>query len=136
MRRAFSIILTIAIVFCLFPPLNVSAASTWSTYSPDSSICMDLVLANDGSLTYTVRKNNNIVISSSKLGINTNHADFNSGMSFVSTDIGSWNNTYSVPSAKKTTYTDNCTQRELILSKNGHELRLYVRVYNDGIAYR
>ena len=136
MKRAFSILLALVIVFCLLPPPNVSAASTWPTYSPDSTICMDLMLADDGSLTYTVRKDNNTIISSSKLGINTNHADFNSGMSFVSTSIASWNNTYSLPSAKKTMYRDNCTQRELILSKNGYELRLYIRVYDDGIAYR
>ena len=124
------------IVASLLQPRTVFADTTWTTSSPDSSVAVNVVLTSNGELKYSVTKNGTQIISQSRLGIKTNRADFYSGMSFVSTSTTSWNNNYTLPSAKKTTYTDNCVQRELVLSKNGYQLKVYIRAYNDGFSFR
>lgn len=136
MKRAITFFLAITLLAAFFPAIRASAATTWTTTSPDGALCVDIVLAENGSLSYKVRRGAREIISSSKLGIKTDAVDFNAGMSFISTSTTSWNNTYSVPSAKKSLYQDKCSQREIILSKDGYELRLYFRVYDDGIAFR
>ena len=136
MKRILTLLLLVSLIVIMLPQAQAATATTWTTTSPDATISVELSLDNNGVLTYSVRKDAREIISSSKLGIQTNLADFNTGMSFVSTQTTTWNNTYSLPSAKKSSYQDHCTQRELILSKNGYQLRVYLRVYDDGIAYR
>lgn len=134
-KKSLCLVMTL-IIFTSFLPQNTDAATSWSTSSPDGSIIASVVLESNGSLTYSVKKNGYTVIESSKMGINTNVADFNTGMSFVSTSTVTINNNYSLPQSKISTYEDNCVQRELIVSKNSQQLRIYFRVYNDGIAFR
>jgi alpha-glucosidase len=123
--------------FSLASGVSVSGTSTtWATYSPDNSIHVEVTLATDGSLSYKALKGSTVIVDTSRLGIYTNKAQFLTGMTFVSTSTTSWNNTYSMPGGKTSTYQDNCTQRELVFSKNGYQMKLYFRVYNDGVAYR
>jgi len=137
MRGIFCLFIITAILTSLFPFSAVTyAATSWNTSSPDGSIVATIILNDNGELYYSVTKDNNIILESSKMGIKTNVADFNSGMSFVSTSISSWNNNYSLVQRKKSVYMDNCNQRELVVSKGSYQLKVYFRVYNDGIAFR
>ena len=104
MKRILTLLLLVSLIVIMLPQAQAATATTWTTTSPDATISVELSLDNNGVLTYSVRKDAREIISSSKLGIQTNLADFNTGMSFVSTQTTTWNNTYSLPSAKKSSY--------------------------------
>ncbi|MDR1060624.1 MAG: glycoside hydrolase family 97 catalytic domain-containing protein [Clostridiales bacterium] len=76
------------------------------------------------------------VIEPSSLGIKTGDTDFYDGMAFVSTEVTSWNNTYSIPGGKKSVYVDNAVQREYVVQKDSRPLKIIIRAYDDGIAFR
>ena len=95
MKRILTLLLLVSLIVIMLPQAQAATATTWTTASPDATISVELSLDNNGVLTYSVRKDAREIISSSKLGIQTNLADFNTGMSFVSTQTTTWNNTYS-----------------------------------------
>ncbi len=43
--------------------------------------------------------------------------------------------TYSLPQGKVSTYLNNANEQILTFSKNGQELNVHFRIYNDGIAF-
>lgn len=134
-KSLLSLFITAVMLICMYPQVTF-AATSWNTSSPDGSIVATITLNDSGALYYSVTKDNYEVLESSKMGINTDKADFSSGMSFVSTSTVVINETYSLPQRKKANYTNNCVQRELVLSKGSHQIKIYYRVYNDGIAFR
>jgi alpha-glucosidase len=80
--------------------------------------------------------NGTTVIDKSRLGIKTSDVDFYSNLTFISTNTSTWNNSYSIPGGKKSINIDNPVQREYIVQKGSDRLNIYMRVYNDGIAFR
>lgn len=135
-RNILGFVITLAIFFSLVPQVVKAAETTWSTTSLDGSIVATMTLKDDGSLVYSVKRDGNAVIDNSKLGIKTNVADFSTGMSFVSSKTETIDETYSLEYSKLDIHENRCVERELILSKNASELRIYFRVYDDGIAFR
>lgn len=116
--------------------LNTQATGPWTVLSPDGSIAMTITQQADGSVVYSVKKNNYLVIDNSKLGIKTDAADFYAALSYVSTSTNTINEHYSLPSCKKSTYINNANERTITFSKNNRNIDFVFRAYNDGIAYR
>lgn len=135
-RKVVSFIIVLAIMLTSVPSaFAVDPGTQYNTSSPDSSITATMYLEG-GELFYEVTKNSDPIIAKSRMGIETEETDFYSGLSFVSTSTTSWNNNYNIPGGKKSSYNDNAVQREYIVSKGGKQLKIYMRVYNDGIGFR
>ncbi len=124
------------IIFCL-PVFSfyVINAADYIVSSPDGKIKVTLSLINQN-LSYKVSKDGNDIVASSPLGIHTSIADFVNGLAYITSSTNSINETYNLPSGKKSSYTNNCSELTLRLSKNVAEVQLIFRVYNDGFAYR
>lgn len=104
--------------------------------SPDGSIAVQLFLDGNSALYYQVSKGSDQVISQSKLGINTSFADFSSGLTYDGSSSESVNESYTLPSGKKSTYLNNYNELKATFSNSGKGMQLIFRAYNDGVAYR
>lgn len=133
--RIFALMSIVMIAFLHNNITTKAADNEWAVYSPDNKVKAVLSLK-EGKAAYSVWRDARVVIEDSTLGISTNVGDFLEGLEYVSSNLQSWNNTYQVPSGKHDTNRDECTQLELILKKDDHEIRIYFRVYNDGVAFR
>ena len=109
--------------------------SEYTCKSPDKKINITVSLLNQ-KLTYSASKDGNEIISPSALGINTNIADFSNGLTFIDSSSKVINETYSLPSGKKSTFTYSCIELTLQFTKDTKEVQIIFRVFNDGFAYR
>ncbi|MGQ8335135.1 glycoside hydrolase family 97 catalytic domain-containing protein [Sunxiuqinia sp. A32] len=125
----------IAAIFMLLGGTSAFSQTVYTVKSPDNSIVVSVTLDNQ-QVTYSVTKDGNTVISTSSLGINTSKEDFTDGLSYVSETKETIDETYTLPSGKKSTYTNHCNVLNLKLSKNTSEFEIIFRAYDDGVAYR
>jgi alpha-glucosidase len=106
-----------------------------SVQSPDGKVSVTVTIANQ-QLTYTVEKSGSQIVSSSPLGIATNVADFTGGLTLTSSSVTTIDETYALPSGKKSLYHNNCRELTIQLSKAAESIHVIFRAYNDGFAYR
>ena len=111
---------------------NVVAAAK----SPDESIELKLLLDDNAELFYLVNKGSENIVAKSKLGINTSVADFSSNLSFESVSTEAVDETYSLPSGKRSVYANRYNELKAVFSQSGRSIQITARVYNDGLAYR
>jgi len=118
--------------------------------SPDNNIEVAVFLSTDGSASYLVRNNGNIVVGRSSLGlvsqVGTNAAtrvNFSTGLTYVSHTIGAIvDYTYQIPGRMTEFYRNH--YREVTVRFEATDapvgspanLNVIFRVYNDGIALR
>ena len=103
--------------------------------SPDGNLSFIFTIA-DGDISYCVEKGTTTIIDDSKLGITTSVADFTSGLSLSSSqEVAIYETAYNVK-GKASTVVNSCNQGEFVLSKGNATLKIYARVYNDGVAFR
>lgn len=113
-----------------------SLKSDFSVSSPDGEISATLKFDKEqGVLNYSVQSRGTEIISASPIGINTDKGDFRSGMKLKKQTSKTIDETYSLPQGKVSTYLNNANEQILTFSKNGKELNVHFRVYNDGIAF-
>ena len=105
------------------------------TKSPDQNISLEILFEEDV-LFYRILKQQELIIDNSKLGINTSLSDFSSGLTFESANIQSVDESYTLPSGKKSTYINKYNQVKAHFSKLGKNIEITFRVFDDGIAYR
>lgn len=125
------IILTALLIFSA--ALTANAAETVT--SPDGSIGLTLSV-DDGQITYDVTKNGAEVLRNSALGITFESTDFTDDVALVSRADNEINETYPMISGKASVYTNNANEAVFTFEKYGDTLDLYVRAYNDGVAFR
>ena len=127
--RTFIILLVIFIGSC-------SPKSEFTISSPDGQIRAKLMYNEDqGTINYTVQSRNQEIISASPIGINTDRGDYTSGMQLEGHSQKTIDETYNLPQGKVSTYRNYANEQTLRLSKDGQELNILFRVYNDGIAF-
>ena len=90
----------------------------------------------DGNLSYCAEVADRTAVAPSPIGVITKEEDFTAGLSLVRETYGSVNESYTIPAFKKGTCLDCCNTVDLLLSKNGRELLLQGRAYDDGVAFR
>jgi alpha-glucosidase len=119
--------------------LIVSACSLKSDYkisSPDGNIVAVLFYdKEEGSLTYSVQSRGREIISSSPMGMDTDRGDLRSGMKLLGSTKRLIDETYTLPQGKASTYRNHANEMTIRLAKDGHELAILFRAYNDGIAF-
>jgi len=108
---------------------------TWIVKSPDNKLTV-LVYVKAGYLKYKVFSDGKLVLNESPMGIKLSDIDFTSGLTFKARKDTTINGTYSVVSGRKSSYTNNANESTLTFTKNGSDLDIIVRAYNDGMAFR
>lgn len=106
-----------------------------SASSPDEKIKAELMLRND-SLFYQVYKENTLVINPSNLGISIFGGVFLSGLAFDKSEKKEYNETYTLPSGKKSVYVNHYNELTTTFKRNNSQLNVIFRLYNDGVAFR
>lgn len=119
------------------PGVAAAAVNRYAVASPKAVTSIEV--SHDtvaGTLSYTVRREGQVVIDASALGLSTSVADFSSGLAFVARKDQDIRSKYTLPGHKHARYKDNAQEMTLRFSRNGQELQLVVRAYDDGVAYR
>ncbi|MCQ2794264.1 MAG: glycoside hydrolase family 97 N-terminal domain-containing protein, partial [Bacilli bacterium] len=62
-------LLTPVMVVSLLANCGAENKTSWQLTNPDGSLVIDVALSNKGSLTYSVKKNNQAIVNSSLLGM-------------------------------------------------------------------
>lgn len=117
----------------------------WSIGSPGGNITVTVLREGighgfpDHDLSYTVKLDGKVTLPKSPLGVTmkSEDGDFVNRLRFVGQEAKKINETYPMPSDKKSIQVNHC--KELRLSfKNaaGRPMDLYVRAYDDGMACR
>ncbi|MGD9555796.1 MAG: glycoside hydrolase family 97 N-terminal domain-containing protein [Mangrovibacterium sp.] len=127
-------------IWVLMAALLMSACSSekeFAVSSPDGQIVATLRYDKEtGSLTYGVQSGNQEIIATSPIGIKTNRGDFQSGMKLDGHSRKLIDETYTLPQGKVSTYRNHANEQTLQFSKEGQNLEVLFRVYNDGVAFR
>lgn len=109
-----------------------------SISSPDNSLKAEFCLSDKGEIQYLVKKDNEIVVETSSLGIVTDLDDFTQGLRFLEkTSVTQGVDDYDLTGAKVSHVHD--TYNEVTYTfwgQNGTELKVIVRMYDDGVAFR
>ncbi|MFA7584011.1 MAG: glycoside hydrolase family 97 N-terminal domain-containing protein, partial [Proteiniphilum sp.] len=114
-----------------------SSKTDFAVSSPDDKITAIVKYDKEqGTVHYIVQSRKQEIISSSSMGISTSLGDFTSGMKLKGSSTKTIDETYHLPQGKVSTYRNHANEQTLTFSKNGQQLNILFRVYNDGIAYR
>lgn len=108
----------------------------WKLYSPNRSVSFTVVGNSDGELTYAVERNGQAVIENSKLGFESDVADFTKGLRFVKEVRAVVDETYSIPAGKKAVYNNHANEMTLEFACGAYTFVLCARAYDDGAAFR
>jgi len=126
-------------------PEKQDPPNQWSVSSPSGNIAVTVVKEAighgfpDNDLSYIVTLDGKVVLPKSPFGVTMRggDGDFVNRLRFVGQEAKEINETYPMPSGKKSIQVNHC--KELRLSfKNAAErpMDLYLRAYDDGMAYR
>jgi hypothetical protein len=115
---------------------ETKAQKEWRVASPDRTL--QLVLTNNaGGLSYTILSGGTTVIRPSALGIERSDASFSKGLSFVKTSSRKLNETYTMLTGKRKKNKAMGNETSVFLrNASGVPLRIDLRAYNDGVAFR
>src|SRR4051794_17909238 len=122
--------------FMLFMVAVNSSAQQWKVASPDKNL--QLILQNkNGTLTYTILSGTTEIVKPSALGIETKAASFSKELSFVSTTAKKLDETYTMTTGKRLqNHAAGNETTVLLRNASGAMLRVDLRAYNDGVAFR
>lgn len=113
-----------------------AAATDFTVTSPDGEIVATVTYAEGpGTLSYRVRSGRQEIIDPSPIGIHTSIADFRSGMALAGTSRRTIDDRYTLPQGKVSSYHDRANELVVRLTRDGRELHVRFRAYDDGVAY-
>jgi alpha-glucosidase len=123
--------------FCFSALFLHAADKNIQLFSPDENIQVTLTLEeSSGKLSYTVQHDGVEIIAPSALGITGATVNFTTGLTYLSDQTTLVDETYSLPSGKTKLYRNHYNELDLSLQKGEHELHVFFRAYDDGVAYR
>jgi alpha-glucosidase len=117
-------------------------AQTWSVSSPNAGLVIEAKLdtiaaiaANQKNCYFRSLLNGSVVLDWSPLGVTTNAQNLVANLTFVSQSQTAVNETYSLPSGKRSTYTNNCNELTLTFrNANNAQVAFHLRAYNEAAA--
>ena len=130
-RRASSAMLLVALLAATAP----NARAQYAVKSPDGKVGIAVRHDRDG-LSFTVTSGRTVLVDRGALGITTNRGDLASGLRFVRQSRAVVNETYRLPVGKRSTYVNHAHELDLAFRKGEQELRVVLRAYDDGVAFR
>jgi hypothetical protein len=127
----------------LFVIIVNSGAQTWTVSSPNSGLTIeakqDIVsaISPNKNCYFRVLLGTSAVIDWSPLGVTTSDQDFVNNLTFVKDSQATIDETYSLPSGKRSSYRNNCNEHTLLFSNaNNRQVAFYLRAYNEAAAVR
>jgi alpha-glucosidase len=117
----------------------------WSVSSPANNIRVTVLRESVGGtfpqndLSYTVTLNGKVILPKSPLGVTMvgTDGDFVRGLRFVGQETREINETYPMPSGKKSLQVNHCKELQLSFKNSeGRRMDVDFRAYDDGMAYR
>jgi alpha-glucosidase len=114
---------------------NVTTQSIAAGTSPDGKIKVEVFVRND-SLFYQASRNNLLLIAPSNLGVKLVGYDFSANISIKEVKINEVNDSYTLPSGKKSVYANHYNEMIVTLRNVTAEMDVIFRIYNDGLAFR
>lgn len=106
--------------------------------SPDGAVCVKVQKDEAaGRYFYAVNYQGNCVIQASQLGMVTGDADFTQGAAYTAGKVTEVTDTYTLLNGKHDgEISDTCNEYSFRLTKDGKELTVTIRAYDDGVAYQ
>ena len=138
----FACLLTLSLVACKDDNGNnggfssIVAAETWEIKSPDDSLNVTVIMDDYGSLYYTVKKDDVVVIEESALGFDLEEENLTEMLSVETVEENTINVSYDNISGKSSHVDATCN--EVILKFKGYYfyMTLTMRAYDDGYAFK
>ena len=105
--------------------------------SPDGSITLEL-RDQDGMITYSVFKNDKVIIENSILGMKTDQFDFFDNVKIIDKESRTHKETWTQVWGEQKEVVDNHEELfvRLISNENSHKMNLRFKVFNDGVGFR
>jgi alpha-glucosidase len=118
-----------------FVGTGTAVDTQFTVSSPNRRVVATLEYTDAGTLTYRVNSRNREIISPSLIGIDSDRGDFRSGMMLVGNSRAVVDETYTLPQGKVSTYHNRANELVLRFKKNGQEMHVRFRAYDDGVAF-
>jgi len=104
--------------------------------SPDKQLSATIKITKEGKLTYSVSSGKVLILNSSQLGITVDGIDLGSGATIISNpDKREINESYSIFGNHPQAH-NHAFEYDIPLENGSKKYKLYVRVYNDAVAFR
>lgn len=122
------------------PLTSCGSKNSWRLTNPDDSLTVDIKLNNQGSLTYSVEKNNKQIVDASILGMSFKNGnkvyDFSKGLTFVKATTDEKEFSYDCPTGK-TSHVDVHYKEKVITTKiDDLFMDVTFRALNDGYGFQ
>jgi alpha-glucosidase len=128
--------------FLLFTVVS-SGAQNWSVSSPDSAVVIEAkqevisTISSNKNCYFRILLSGKTLIDWSPIGVKTSDQDFVSNLTFVKDSQAVINETYTLPSGKRSTYKNNCNELTIVFSNaNNRQIVFRLRAYNEAAAVR
>ena len=116
--------------------LSTASAAEYALRSPSGALTLTAGPDRRGALRYSVRSGRVPIVEGGALGLVTTQGDFTTGLRFVRQQPAVIDETYRLPVGKRSTYVNRANELTLTFAKDGHEVGVVLRAYDDGIAFR
>lgn len=110
--------------------------SAYKVTSPDGQITLSVSQSDNGAVTYKVVKGSQVIVETSKLGLNLEEENLGEGLTFVSKSRSDVSYDYDNKSGKHSHVSGSGKEMTLTFQKGYFTLKLIARAYNDGYAFR
>lgn len=128
----------------LFAAATGAWAQPWTVASPNGSVSVTIkqdivseLYANQTNCYYQVSLNNAVLLDWSPLGVKTGNQAYVSDLTFVSKTDSVVNETYTLPSGKRSQYQNKANQTRLVFKNaNNGNVAIVFRVYDEAVAFR
>ena len=109
----------------------------YKIFSPDKTLELNITL-DDGLLNYSLKKNNQVIIDPSLLGIKSDVFDLTSKIKIKKVDQKSTNQTWEQVWGEQKTIIDNNNEIALTIVTDNNDLEMTTRfkLFNDGLGFR
>jgi hypothetical protein len=115
---------------------STASAADYVVKSPSGGLTLSVTPDGRGAVTYSVRSGRVLVLERGALGLVTSQGDFTSGLRLVRQARAVIDETYKLPVGKRSTYVNRANELTLTFAKDGREVNLILRAYDDGLAFR
>lgn len=115
--------------------VNMLRAEEFTVKSPDGSL-KATIFFNDGSLSYSVSRNDRTIVDESPLGLKASAINLSERLTLVGTDSSSVDDAYTLPVGKRSQYRDHCNTFSITTKRGTWRMTVAFRLYDDGFAFR
>lgn len=125
---------SLLLLFVLFP--LCLQAEDFTVCSPNGRLKATVTLSPEGKLSYSVRRDERLVVDESPLGLKLGNADLTEGLELTEARNDTVDDSYTLPVGKRSQLRDHCHALSLLTKKGTWQFEVRFRIYDDGFAFR